>query len=208
MPHLLQLLADHGSLLIVDACSERVQVGVWSRSGDERWVESKDEAGVGIFRCIEELAINPLQLGAYVYCDGPGSILGVRTSSMAIRTWCELEAKPVFRYHSLELVAHATNDLELTIIADARRESWHCSTVGRPLQRVPAAELTGPLAMPEGFRHWTPLPAGVRRVPYSVRALLHQASSVDLLLPTDSPDAFMYEEPRYVTWTPSIHRAP
>ena len=31
---------------------------------------------------------------------------------------------------------------------------------------------------------------------------------VDLFHETRAPDAFLHEEPSYVTWTPKIHRAP
>ena len=66
----------------------------------------------------------------------------------------------------------------------------------------------GELVTPENFRHWTPLPAEVRRVPYSLEALLPRVAGEDLFLPTEAPDAFLHEEPSYVTWTPQIHRAP
>jgi tRNA threonylcarbamoyladenosine biosynthesis protein TsaB len=30
----------------------------------------------------------------------------------------------------------------------------------------------------------------------------------EMLISTDAPDAFLHEEPSYVTWAPHIHRAP
>jgi tRNA threonylcarbamoyladenosine biosynthesis protein TsaB len=80
--------------------------------------------------------------------------------------------------------------------------------MGEPLRRIPTSELTGELVMPEHFRHWSPLPAGVRLVPYSLPDLLQHVEDADLFHETDAPDAFLHEEPTYVKWIPQIHRAP
>jgi tRNA threonylcarbamoyladenosine biosynthesis protein TsaB len=208
MPSLRQLASAHAPLLILDAASSRVQVGVWRRDGTSAWQARDEEAGIGVFQGVEALGIRLAEIGAFVFSDGPGSILGVRTVAMALRTWTLLNPRPAFCYASLALVAHALNRPNLGIIADARRESWHHFQLGRGLRRLPAAELTGELAMPENFRHWSPLPDNVTRVPYAVADLLAQAADADILAPTDAPDAFLHEEPSYVTWTPQIHRAP
>lgn len=195
-------------MLLLDAASARIQAGLLRRDQPARWAASDDEAGVGVFRCIEELGVQPGDAGAFVFCDGPGSVLGIRTVAMAIRTWNVLKPRPVFAYHSLAVVAHALNRPAATIIADARRDSWHCATLDSTLRRVPAAELAGELVMPEGFRHWSTLPAGVSRSPYVLADLLPAIADRDVFRPTDAPDAFLHEEPSYATWTPQIHRAP
>lgn len=208
MPTLRQLLAVHGSVLLLDAASARVQVGLLSRDQPARWAGADEEAGVGIFRCLEQLAVPPTDAGALVFCDGPGSVLGIRTVAMALRTWNVLHLRPVYAYHSLAVVAQALGRPGATIIADARREAWHCLSLGSGLRRVLAAELAGELIMPEGFRHWSTLPAGVTRTPYALAELLPKIADAELFRPTDAPDAFLHEEPSYATWTPQIHRAP
>ncbi len=65
--------------------------------------------------------------------------------------------------------------------------------------------------MPAKFRTWTALPdRPIMRLPYDVAQLwAHPAAAeADLWRQTDQPDAFLHEEPSYVTWTPGIHRAP
>jgi tRNA threonylcarbamoyladenosine biosynthesis protein TsaB len=213
MPSLPQLLAAHAPLLVLDAASARVQVG-WlgenNAAGAARWENSDDEAGLGVFRGVEKLGVNPLEAGAFVFCDGPGSMLGIRTVAMALRTWRVLAPRPVFAYGSLALVANALGRSDVTVIADARRDLWHAFNLnhGGMLRRVPAAELTGELVMPEPFRHWAPLPANMTRVPYSLAELLPRVGDADLFRGTEEPEAFLHEEPSYVTWTPQIHRAP
>jgi tRNA threonylcarbamoyladenosine biosynthesis protein TsaB len=152
--------------------------------------------------------MSPTDADGFAFCDGPGSALGIRTTAMALRTWNASRARPVFAYHSLALVAESLGRPEVSVIADARRESWHRFKLGGSLTRVPASDLTGELVMPENFRTWTPLPPHVFRVPYSIADLLARTREGDLFRATDAPDAFLHEEPSYVQWTPQIHRAP
>jgi tRNA threonylcarbamoyladenosine biosynthesis protein TsaB len=211
MPSLRALLAAHAPLLLIDAASARVQVGVWPAGGDARWQSSEQEAGVAIFAGVEKLGMEIGALGGYVLCEGPGSILGIRTGAMAVRTWRVLAPRPVWVYRSLALVAQALGEPGATVIADARRDRWHVAQLGQPLRRVPTAELPPtPLSMPDGFRHWSKLPDDrtIRPVPYDLAALWPRAIDADLLQPVDTPEAFLHEEPAYATWTPEIHRAP
>ncbi len=208
MPGLRELLAAHAPLLILDGASARVQVGALWHDGRSEWRTSDEEAGVGLFQELERLPLAPGEAGAFVFCEGPGSVLGIRTTAMAIRTWNVLKARPVFAYSSLALVAHALGNPDLAVIADARRDAWHHYQIGTGLRRLAAPALTGELVMPEHFRHWSPLPARVGRVPYSLADLLARLAEADLFRATDAPDAFLHEEPNYVTWTPKIHRAP
>lgn len=210
MSSLRALLAEFSPLLVLDAASSRVQVGVLTRDGGASWEACDDEAGVAVFTGIEKLGVKVSDAGAFLFCDGPGSILGIRTVAMALRTWSVLKPRPFFAYTSLALVAHASGRSDLSVIADARRDAWHHYRIGEGLRRIPTSALPTDtqLVTPEGFRNWTPLPAAVRRTPYSVADLLPRVAELDLFLPTDAPDAFLHEEPSYVTWTPQIHRAP
>lgn len=203
-----QLLDTHAPVLLLDAASSLVQVGWLSGRGPARWQTSTAEAGIGLFESIQNLGVDVGAAEALVFCDGPGSVLGVRTAAMALRTWSLLRTRPVFAYSSLAVVAHALHRPELGVIVDARRDSWHLYRTGNGLQRVATADLAGELIMPEHFRHWSPLPANVGSTSYDLSQLLPQVETIDLLRPTDAPDAFLAEEPSYVTWTPHIHRAP
>jgi tRNA threonylcarbamoyladenosine biosynthesis protein TsaB len=209
MPSLRQLRASAAPLLLLDAASARIQVGILgSDPGADRWQSSTEEAGIGVFRCIEALGLDLASVRGFAFCEGPGSILGIRTVAMALRTWNVLLPRPVYRYGSLELVAHALAQPDAQIIADARRDTWHRFVAGGKLERVPAASLSGRLLMPEGFRHWTPLPPDVSPTSYTLAGLLTTAADADLFRVTEAPDAYLHEEPAYRTWTPQIHRAP
>ena len=209
MPSLRQLLAAHAPLLLIDAASARIQVGFFETAGGTaRWQTADAEAGIGVFQCIEALGVELDAVRGFAFCEGPGSVLGIRTTAVALRTWHVLKARPMFAYQSLGVVAHALGRPGVGVIADARRDAWHHFTLGGALRRVPAAELAGELVMPSHFRHWAPLPPGVMTTPYSLAELLPQVADADLFRATDGPDAFLHEEPSYVTWTPQIHRPP
>jgi len=159
MPSLAQLLAAHGTLLVLDATSARVQVG-WLTPDRAIWASSTDEAGKALFSGVETIfgtgdepsaenhnrSTPPIRsisaVGAFVFCEGPGSILGIRTAATAIRAWRTLHPQtPTYSYQSLALLAHGLGDPDLALIADARRDHWHVQRLGQPLCQVPSNEL-------------------------------------------------------------------
>ena len=210
MPSLSQILGRHPPLLLVDAASERVQAGLLGGNGGARWSARRGEAGVGLFECLDELEVDIAGVAAFAFCEGPGSILGIRTAAMALRMWNALRERPLFAYVGLAVVAQAVGRPEVGFIADARRGLWHRLSLGGPLLRVPASELSGELMTPEGFRHWDPLPAGTQTAPYDLASLFASAAvaEADLFRETREPDAFLHQEPSYAKWVPQIHRAP
>jgi tRNA threonylcarbamoyladenosine biosynthesis protein TsaB len=210
MPSLSHILSGNASLLVLDASSERIQVGLLGDAVPPRWASRTDEAGVGLFDCLDELGVEIAGVSAFAFCEGPGSILGIRTAAMALRTWNVLRERPLFGYMSLAVVAQAVGRPEVSFIADARRGLWHRFRLGGRLERVPAADLGGETMSPDGFRHWGPLPEGTTRTPYDLGDLvsLPAVADADLFLLTDAPDAFLHEEPSYAKWVPQIHRAP
>lgn len=221
MPSLAKLLADHGSLLVLDAASTTVQAGLLSPAADPVWRSIAGEAGSTLFGAVQEvLGARQLtidQIGAFAYCEGPGSMLGVRTVAMAIRTWNALLRRPVYAYESLSLAGwgewKSREPRAFTMISDARRDSWHCRAIGadgRPadLERRASSDLpAGELVTPQNFRAWTklPLPAGTCR--YDVGRLFQSAREIDLWQATDAPDAFQPEAPSYRRWSAQVHSA-
>ena len=204
------IIEAHGPLLILDAASSRIQVGLLGPGGHSRWAARTEEAGVGIFQCLEDLGVDIDAVGAFAFCDGPGSILGARSAAAVLRSWNVLRSRPTYAYNGLSLVAHALEDDALSVVADARRGLWHRYRLGGALERVPAEALTGPLVTPEGFRHWDPLPADTATTPYDLARLVASpaAARAAIFTLTDEPDAFLHQEPAYATWVPQIHRAP
>jgi tRNA threonylcarbamoyladenosine biosynthesis protein TsaB len=226
MPSLNSLVASHGAVLLIDSAPACVHAGLWRRDHDAIWRESRREAGIAIFECVDavlsEAGTRVRDLGALVFCEGPGSILGIRTAAMALRTWQAVGSRelPAFAYCSLELVAHdlrgSGTPPPFAVIADARRDNWHWievasgSGVGawQRVSRAVLAAFAGNLFMPIGFRVWAPPPRAISEVPYLPALLWRRQSDADLLHAAPQPDAFLHEDSVYVAWTPRIHRAP
>ena len=209
------ILSQHGSVLLIDAASTVVHAA-WLRSDcPPQWSQVADEAGRGIFQLFEDFGRECTQANAFVFCEGPGSILGIRTAATAIRTWQALRNRPAFSYRSLDLVARVHAQPGDHVICDARRQSWHLITVDKdgspgPITRIPTAELPAQrLLMPDHFRIWSPLPDPAPSiVTYDPAPLSTALSNTPLLRPCPEPDAFLHEDPSYATWTPAVHRPP
>lgn len=219
MARLAQILASHGSILVLDAASGRVQVGLLRAGQSASWLVGVEEAGKGVFTgtsvLLEETALALDEIAAFAYCEGPGSMLGIRTIAMTLRTWLTLNNRPVYAYQSLALAARAEwarRPRGFTVIADARRDTWHAQSIApdgtlAPLRRLPAPELpAGELLTPEHFRAWSqPPPCTV--CGYDLAALFPLVASDDILVETPMPDTFQHDAPGYKKWSAQPHSA-
>jgi tRNA threonylcarbamoyladenosine biosynthesis protein TsaB len=220
MSSLTQLLTSHGRLLVLDAASTRVQVGLLRTGAPALWRSYEDEAGTGIFAgteaVLKEAGARLEDVGAFVFCEGPGSMLGTRTIAMALRTWQVLQPRPVYAYQSLAVagrLAWTQQTRAFAVIADARRDTWHVQAVGAdgrlaPLQRVPVAALpAGEWLTPENFRAWAPPPRPAATGSYDLAKIFPALADGDFFRATEAPDAFQHEAPEYKRWSAQVHSA-
>ena len=225
MPSLRQLLARHPSLLVVDTCAPRVEAALWLADANDPLSpvasvavegEASSALPVAVSRTLAHPAVADRKiadLDAIAFCDGPGSVLGIRLAAASMRAWRAIKpGLALYSYHSLPLLAVAHPGLN--IVADARRDTWHAARAAAPreLVRVPSTELAalGPLGTPDNFRRWSALPVGVepRALPWSASALISVAPDEPFFNNAPEPDAFMHEQPSYVAWTPRVHQSP
>jgi tRNA threonylcarbamoyladenosine biosynthesis protein TsaB len=218
MSSLTQLFGSHERLLVLDAASTRVQVGLLQAGAPARWQSIADEAGTGLFVATEavlkEAGTTLGDVGAFAFCEGPGSMLGIRTVAMAVRTWQVLKPRPAFAYQSLAVAARfawTSAPRPLAVIADARRDSWHMQPISPDgslgaLQRISAAELpAGELLTPENFRAWAALPRPAAMCSYDLAKILPAVAGIDLFREMLAPDAFQHEAPAYKKWSAQVH---
>lgn len=219
MPSLAQLLVSHRRILVLDAASSRVQVGL-VQPEDSRWHSTDADAGNALFAgtdaVLRTAGLRVDEVEAFVYCEGPGSMLGTRTVAMTLRTWQTLRPRPAYAYQSLALAAcaeYAGTARALTVIADARREAWHCQVIAAdgalaPLRRLLSDSLpAGEILTPANFRAWAALPTGTRTCPYDLERLLPVVSARDLFRPVAAPDAHQHDAPDYKRWSAQVHSA-
>ena len=223
MATLAQLLAQHRRILVLDAVSSQVQVGLLREGSSPLWQSSPQEAGAALFagvdRCLATAQLKLAEVHAFLFCEGPGSLLGARTAAMAIRTWQTLDPRPAYSYRSLILLSHqlasAAPGEAFAVVSDARRDTWNCVSVdvggsASPLRRLPREEIagmSGRLYTPAAFRAWAPLPQQATECAYDVAQLLDAAMHVDLFSAAPSPDTFQFAAPEYKKWSAQIHSA-
>jgi tRNA threonylcarbamoyladenosine biosynthesis protein TsaB len=124
--------------LVLDGSARAgVRVGVLSGG---RWVGqglSPDGALEGLFGCVEAaLADAKLKLSdirSFALCVGPGSVLGIRIASLAVRSWSALEPRPIFVWESLAGIARsaltARENGPFLVAAESRLKRWHALEV-------------------------------------------------------------------------------
>lgn len=207
---------------MLDAAAASVHTGLLRTGEVAVWERSEREAGWALFAgaeaCLRRAGGSLPEVGAFVFCAGPGSMLGARTAAMAIRAWQVAKPRPAYHYQSLAVLARGLGrdgQGPCVVLADARRQSWHVVSVaadGRSggLRRVAAAELAAggePLVQPAGFRAWTAVPRPAREVAYDPPELFARLAEEDLLTATEHPAGFQPEAPVYQRWTAQVHRA-
>lgn len=212
-----------GPLLLLDAAGSVVQTGLWSDGRWESWRDSREEAGTSLFEgthsILKETGRGLSELEGFLFCEGPGSMLGIRIAAMAIQGWQHLASKPlpVFTYDSHTLLAHILLAREekqpFHVISDARRERWNLASVSPegdvlPLQRVSGdvlPTLEGSFfRMEEIVRNQSPVAATT--IPY--RLLEHASLFLrpGFLRPAERPAALLQEKPEYKKWSAERHR--
>ena len=98
--------------LVIDASGPSVCVGLLA--DDRNWLAHTEAPGAAL-ECLfpaVEATLNTAQLRfeqlrSFIYCEGPGSVLGLRLCAMAIETWSRLypTAAQLYSYNSLQLCA-------------------------------------------------------------------------------------------------------
>ncbi len=221
---LASVVAAHGSVLVLDPCTIHVQAGVLRAGQPPLWHSGGDDSSIHLFAaaeiCLKAANLRPSQVGAYVFCDGPGSQLGIRTAAMALRTWQALRPAPapVFAYRSLLVaaLAHAqTHPGPFAVVADARRDSWHAVRVAADgsateVLRAARAELgdwSEPLLTPTGFRAWAQPPRPAGTCDYDCATMFGALAERPLLTAVAEPEPWLSAPITYKTWTGERHRA-
>lgn len=124
--------------LVLDGSARRgVRVGVLQGG---RWLaEAGSEEGAleATFSCAESaLAKAGLKLAdmhAFVVCVGPGSMLGIRVTAMAVRAWAALRPTPIWVWEPLVALASAVRlrgqSGAFSVVAESRLKRWHVVSV-------------------------------------------------------------------------------
>ncbi len=176
---------DLQRMLAIDTSSRRACVGLFDEKGTLSCKTSEEEASLSLFPLIKHLLKEfnwqLSDINSIAFCKGPGSMLGIRTAIMGIRTWQGvklIEGKQIYSFSSLAIGAELVRQSSLSaktylVITDARRNSWNALKVKEtsigPVQFIDNATLEAeniPLFSFNEFPKWTRTQAHIRCLSY------------------------------------------
>ena len=212
--------------LVIDGSGSKVFAGILD--AENRWLVKLERDGSPLeelFSVIEavltESGLSLTEIGSYIYCMGPGSVLGLRLCAMAIETWARLYPKSAqyYKYNSLQLSAHAllyaTPDLkDALIVSDWKKGAWNALYIKGG--HVGATEVIddGALNDWENLIYHLPQRKGWQSPPDKVQTLRYDPSILDairdasgLLQITDRIELYSSGINTFQKWTQTRHRA-
>ena len=213
--------------LLIDASSPACAVVALLGEDGASWRAFETSAAPaleGIFAAAERVRPR-LDAAGFLFCEGPGSILGIRVAAAAIRGRLALGARvPVLAFGSLHLAAALLlranpRERDFTLVAESRMNAWNVLRVrdGAPEPdfreaRTPelAAAVAGTVFAFPHHRSAPPLECAPLDVPSLLRADPAVFAETPSLLRDrgDAPDAVNTATPAgYAKWTPGRHRA-
>ena len=221
-----KMLPTNKVSLVIDGSGSKVFAGILD--AENRWLVKLERDGSPLeelFSVIEavltESGLSLTEIGSYIYCMGPGSVLGLRLCAMAIETWARLYPKSAqyYKYNSLQLSAHAllyaTPDLkDALIVSDWKKGAWNALYIKGG--HVGATEVIddGALNDWENLIYHLPQRKGWQSPPDKVQTLRYDPSILDairdasgLLQITDRIELYSSGINTFQKWTQTRHRA-
>lgn len=215
--------------MALDAAGPAAFAGVLAPEGD-RWLARErrgDDAARALFEAADAVlrraGVRLSELAAHVYAAGPGSLLGLRLTAMAVGTWRraaapETNSPALYRYDNLRLAATLLladrPDLgDALLLADWKKNAWHALPIEarhpgetRPADDAEAREHPGPVFHLPRRKGWQPPPEGAETLAETPERLPGFARTEDLLEPTEAVATFAPGTTAFRPWTGTRHR--
>lgn len=207
--------------LLVDASSQ-VQVGIPDSKGWLSLVREEKPALESLFvaipRSLGEIDASISAIDAILFCEGPGSTLGLRVAATAVKTILrENEPSPtLFTYNALDLAAIMSNDFSRPILAPFRK--------GKRLLRIPVSgSAIGSIEVLEepiseslskealhlpSLRSWETLPEHLDALDYDISRIAGLAVIAPILQPAEMPEVFTPLPAEFRKWKPARNLSP
>jgi tRNA threonylcarbamoyladenosine biosynthesis protein TsaB len=218
-------MIEHHVTLCLDASSPVVHVGILS---DGRWqalkksrAESINAIFAGTAKCLRETGRELKGIDGFVFCEGPGSILGIRLAAMAINTWRnlpEIGPIPIAAFGSLQAVAAILErggvSRPFNVISDYRKNLWNLLSISASSPPAPIVS-AGPdeIAALSGQVYHIPTrafgsapPKCARQLDYDLTELPVIARNPGFLRPVEFADSIQTNLPVYRKWQARRHR--
>jgi tRNA A37 threonylcarbamoyladenosine modification protein TsaB len=158
-------------------------------------------------------------LRAYLYTEGPGSVLGLRLCAMAIETWSRLfpHSANYFAYNSLTLVAaqvlsQSPETRDALILSDWKKDLWNAVAIksGQIQDPAPVTPETlvssqSPLYHLPARKGWQSPPREAQRIEARPDRLPQLLNTPDLLKRTQGVQLYSAGSNTFQKWTARRH---
>lgn len=213
--------------LVIDASSPTVFVGILGEEGV--WLGRENRQGMALETLFSSVGsvFSSTCLGfencrGYLYCEGPGSTLGLRLSAMAIETWCRIHpaSARLFAFDSLRLTAAliALDHPDMTdalLVSDWKKNAWHTVAIkngklagNEVMDSAKLAEWKDPLFHLPQRKGWQPPPKRAVGLEYEPGRLPEAARHFDLLRSVEEVELHRSGRNAFRKWAPERHRKP
>jgi tRNA threonylcarbamoyladenosine biosynthesis protein TsaB len=212
--------------LVIDGSSTEFFSGILGSEG--RWLSSKkaaEPALESLFETVDAVLGSADQkldhIQSFLYCEGPGSVLGLRLCAMAIETWMRIHPAQtgLYAYNSLKLVAaglvkeKGLRD-DALLISDWKKDTWNGLRIisGEPTGVGPVSAETlsqweGPLYHLPARKGWQKPPENTIEVAYEPERLGELLAYPGLIERRERVDLYGSGINTFQKWTPERHRA-
>ena len=216
-----------GYWLVLDASCPTTRVALFYNGTLCEVINSEENAMQSLLSNVKQLldgqAISMRDIRGFIYCIGPGSILGIRLSVISIKTWCsvhKISPEFVLNYHSLAIAAAAVaagdekpgNDY--AVISEWKKNHWNVLKVGAEgISREisiwddeTALNAPYPLFQLPQRKLWTNRVSNTRPIAYDLDLLASPEMREQLLSPMKNWEIYTPEKKDYVKWSGERHR--
>ena len=176
--------------LVIDCSSSNIFTGILDHKN--QWKSQTRLKGTvleNLFTAIEatiqDAGIKLNNLSGFIYCEGPGSVLGLRLCAMAIETWRRLYPKcnELFKYNSLQLNALVllqdnADVKDALIVSDWKKGAWNSIEIKAALPQEIVVIDDDTLTSWSGKVYHLPQRKGWQRPPPKAQTLLHSPERI------------------------------
>lgn len=213
------------NFLVLDASCPTIQVAIFRDHKMLDHCASNANAMDKLLSSVETLlksnGLTVSDIDSFGYCSGPGSILGIRLSIIAIKTWLSIHRKSiedVFTYESLHIAAYElnkkTNQKDFAVISEWKKGHWNCMefNCGKKHNEIKVWNLDhikafqAPIYLLPQRKIWSKPEIEIPKIEYSLSILESIEARKDLLKPVQNWEMYAPEVKEYAKWSNDRHR--
>jgi tRNA threonylcarbamoyladenosine biosynthesis protein TsaB len=212
--------------LVIDGSGSGLFAGVLNAHG--KWQARSTQTGAPLEQLFPtvEATLNDANLTlpeikSYLYCEGPGSVLGLRLCAMAIETWSRLypESAHLFAYNTLQLCAKLLRldhslPAKTLLVSDWKKGAWNAVEIVDGETSATTVVDDDAIANWDGAVYHLPQRKGWQKPPANAKSILYTPDRLPELIEntawlrrTSEVELYSSGINTFAKWTPDRHRA-